>query len=868
MELDSQQHRNTTSRATATATASTSSTTTALTSSAVQPQLVDASLAAVNPLKRSRSTGDLHEMVEGIGRRISIPADFQIPSILVPDGGRGGGRDGGESFPWGEIFLSNSESTMGAAPKRRVSKRKRLDSEGDKITGTAPKGRVFTRNRLEETPLDPQELKRGLEELNYVPMEVHQTIYHHFSILHVLDLSHTEIKSLPQSISRLVALQKLFLRGCELLTKLPPEIGQLTNLEVLDLEGTEILSLPKEIAKLVNLTCLKVSFSGYANQTVIPRRVLSNLSRLIELIIDVTPYGGWWDVEVEAIIDDLCTLKELRTLKLYLPTAELLEDLTLIFPSLENFRFTVGRHEEQFISRLPHDVEEEFNNWEKLKKGLKYVNGSHIPNEITEVFKHANAFFLQRHWTAKSLSEFGHENMNEVKFFLVMECNEFRAIIDSQRFYWGKDGRVESEDFQDFDESIVLGSLEKLIIRYMKNMEIIWRGPVGKGSLSNLKSLALHTCPNLTTLFTVDMLINLTNLEELIVEDCPKIESLVRVKSSSSKSGLFLPSLKKISLLELPELVSISSSLCIAPKLERMVIFYCPKLKKLSAMEVSSTDMKVIKGEKEWWDALTWYESDLGTKQEDYLAGLFIPLRRDGDLMAQLTNDEIAAYDQGKVGSYKRLGGSGGGELKQKAMIKDNVKKGAAALGDDVDSNDELANNASEDDEKKIGSGGSGGGSGGNGKKSPNRSGGGVSMSQGKSCITDLTDAKQRRKQRLKQRRKQRRKRHRKSRVKRVVRVPAVGMKMADIPPDDFTWRKYGLMQFKGSPHPRSYFKCSSVRGCPARKKVERALDDPAMVILTYEGEHNHTPPVTQATAALAPESNVLKIGPVGEPKK
>ncbi|KAF7129796.1 hypothetical protein RHSIM_Rhsim10G0148700 [Rhododendron simsii] len=486
---------------------------------------------------------------------------------------------------------------------------------------------------LEETPSDPRES----EELKCDPMEVTPT--NHFSILQVLDLSYTEIKSLPQSISRLVALQKLFLRSCELLMELPPEIGELANLEVLDLEGTEIRRLPKEIAKLVNLTCLKVSFYGYVNQTVIPRRVLSNLSRLIELIIDVTPFGEWWDVEVEAIVDDLCSLKELRTLQLYLPTVEPLEELTLRFPGLANFRFTIGRHEEHFISRLPNDVKEEFDNREKLEKGLKYLNGNHIPNGVTEVLKHANAFFLQRHWTAKSLSEFGHTNMTEVKFCLVMECNEFRTIIDSEQFNQGKDGKGESEDFEYFDEAIVLGSLERLIIRYMKNMESIWKGPVGIGSLSNLKSLALHTCPNLTTLFTVDMLINLTNLEELVVEDCPNIDNLVSLKSSDSVPGLFLPSLKKISLLELPKLVSISSGLRIAPNLERMVIFYCPKLEKLSTMEVSSTDFKVIKGEEEWWDALKWYESDLSTKHEDYLASLFIPLRRNGDLMTQLAKD-------------------------------------------------------------------------------------------------------------------------------------------------------------------------------------------------------------------------------------
>jgi hypothetical protein len=43
-------------------------------------------------------------------------------------------------------------------------------------------------------------------------------------------------------------------------------------------------------------------------------------------------------------------------------------------------------------------------------------------------------------------------------------------------------------------------------------------------------------------------------------------------------------------------------------------------------------------------------------------------------------------------------------------------------------------------------------------------------------------------------------------RLKRVVRVPAISLKMADIPPDDYSWRKYGQKPIKGSPHPR-YFK-------------------------------------------------------------
>ncbi|CAN4075770.1 unnamed protein product [Withania somnifera] len=92
----------------------------------------------------------------------------------------------------------------------------------------------------------------------------------------------------------------------------------------------------------------------------------------------------------------------------------------------------------------------------------------------------------------------------------------------------------------------------------------------------------------------------------------------------------------------------------------------------------------------------------------------------------------------------------------------------------------------------------------------------------------------------------------RKSKMRKVIRVPAISSKTADIPADEYSWRKYGQKPIKGSPYPRGYYRCSSVRGCPARKHVERATDDPTMLIVTYDGEHRHVQTTISGTSISA----------------
>lgn len=114
----------------------------------------------------------------------------------------------------------------------------------------------------------------------------------------------------------------------------------------------------------------------------------------------------------------------------------------------------------------------------------------------------------------------------------------------------------------------------------------------------------------------------------------------------------------------------------------------------------------------------------------------------------------------------------------------------------------------------------------------------------------------------------------RKAQQKTVVCVPAIGGTDKPtgecLPSDSWAWRKYGQKPIKGSPYPRGYYRCSSSKGCTARKQVERSRSDPSMLVITYTSDHNHSWPTrtnrtTMSHDKRSPDSAAVSIDNTSE---
>ncbi|KAH9611352.1 hypothetical protein KSS87_006106 [Heliosperma pusillum] len=434
-----------------------------------------------------------------------------------------------------------------------------------------------------------------------------------------LDLSQTRIRSLPDSLFTLKSLQVLLMRDCEHLIILPSTIGQLTALRVLDLQGTELLNLPETVNELASLKSLKVSFYGSINNNEynnLPRELfvdgtISNLP-LEELAIFVHPGDRRWTFSVSDITKEVTGLlltilyfhfTELENLEYFLH-----ESQSWKIGNVTDFNFIVGHDFKHALSLVTKDAELMHSS---SKRCLRFVNGETIPQRVVEVLKRATSLYLDHHLSICSLSEFGIDNMNDLRICILSDCPEVQAII-----HLTEDGQV------------VLPSLEYLSLNSLWSLEAIISGHhlIAKESFNMLTFLSLRACPKLTYVFNLSMMKNLPKLEELVIEDCVSLKYIISHDRSSFDIFTVLPCLKVLKLYYLPNLSNLSEfGRFTWPNVEYMHFYNCPKLKNLCMTTDDTANIKEIVADKDWWDSLEWDEPLLS----EILDKLFIQIQID-----------------------------------------------------------------------------------------------------------------------------------------------------------------------------------------------------------------------------------------------
>jgi Leucine-rich repeat (LRR) protein len=95
-------------------------------------------------------------------------------------------------------------------------------------------------------------------------------------------LSETDISELPESISQLQQLEKIYLTKCYAITEFPIHITKLKSLKILDMSFTNIVKVPDEIGNLLNLENLYLN--NCYKLTHLSRRIV-DLVELKKLIV-------------------------------------------------------------------------------------------------------------------------------------------------------------------------------------------------------------------------------------------------------------------------------------------------------------------------------------------------------------------------------------------------------------------------------------------------------------------------------------------------------------------------------------------------------------------------------------------------------
>ncbi|KAH0747257.1 hypothetical protein KY285_008914 [Solanum tuberosum] len=407
------------------------------------------------------------------------------------------------------------------------------------------------------------------------------------SSLEKLHLSGNNFEHLPQSISKLGALQWLELSNCKRLTQLPEDIGSLSSLEQLHLSGNNFEHLPQSISKLGTLRWLELSDCKRLTQ--LPEDI-GSLSSLKELRLCGNNF--------EHLPQSISKLGALQLL--YLSNCKRLtqlpEDIGSLSP-LKELRLCGNNFEHlpQSISKLGALRWLELSNCKRLTQlpedigflssleqlHLSGNNFEHLPQSISKLgtIRWLELSYCKRLTqlpedigSLSSLKElrlcgnnFEHlpqsiSKLGALQLLYLSDCKRLTQLPeDIGSLSSLKELRLCGNNFEHLPQSISkLGALQLL---YLSNCKRLTQLPEDIGSLSSLKELRLcgnnfeHLPQSISKLGALQLLY-LTNCKRLtqLPEDIGSLSSLEKLHLSGNNFEHLPQSISKLGALQLLEL--------------------------------------------------------------------------------------------------------------------------------------------------------------------------------------------------------------------------------------------------------------------------------------------------------------------------
>lgn len=359
----------------------------------------------------------------------------------------------------------------------------------------------FIQNEVHALQFGPdcKNLSTLLLQHNPLNSKSHKRFFSNLINLRTLDLSHTRISSLPNSLSALKSLHALLLHNCQHLTSLP-SLSDLQNLLVLDLSRTSLQELPRGLNNLTNLR--RLDLSQMTKLQVFRAEEVGKLTQIEELLLIPNSEANltWGSNHISPVwkgpcIEELVNLRRLVVLQLNFTDAAAFE------------KFLKTAEFEKDALQRPQGAGHSF----KFCVGDSHYNGDHVGDNSLSIFNHHKVTLPEEtaelHWISCA---------QKLPSLQIDGCFKYLIILDISKF-------DELEYVLTWEMLMNLEKLKEIHVQQCRRTVSIIK-PDSKARhaeviFPELTTLVLHDLPNLRSICDCQVL-NVPSLQRVDVLSC------------------------------------------------------------------------------------------------------------------------------------------------------------------------------------------------------------------------------------------------------------------------------------------------------------------------------------------------------------